>query len=263
MLVSVLPASVATAARGEAACKVYNVHKSISRNTLQRAVWAADAGDMLLVQGTCSGTTLITKDLQVGYMGWAGAPLPINPPRDKQFVSSPRGKIRSGSWRPALVIGPKVDDFRIYPGLRVIGGIVIGDTGEWRGDAKPVPTAWKTAAATPSAGVAGTGLRACHVRNADTGVAFGRSQAAVRAVSAGDDLSLRGACVGETVIDTDLRVSGWRIAISGQTFGSKLAPRDDSGPPTLTRVTVDDGVGSLVLKRLRVANGFSIEDVEP
>ena len=58
-------------------------------------------------------------------------------------------------------------------------------------------------------------------------------------------------------------MTGWRVAISGTRLGSKQVSRDDSGPPTLTRVTVDDDVESLVLKRLRVTNGFSIEDLEP
>jgi hypothetical protein len=257
VLVSTLPGSVATADRGD--CKVHNIGKGINRDSLQRAVWAADAGDSLLVQGICTGTTLIAKNFDISYMGWAGAPMPLG----KQYIASPRGKIRSGSWQPALVIDPNADDFAINPGLRVLGGIIIDELADWRGDAKPVPTAWKTL--NPSASVPdwNARLRSCYVRTDGTGDKYRRSQAAVGAASADDQLSVRGTCAGKTVIDKDLSMTGWRVAISGTRLGSKQVSRDDSGPPTLTRVTVDDDVESLVLKRLRVTNGFSIEDLEP
>lgn len=258
LMISALPASAATAAREEAACKVHNIGKGINRGSLQRAVWAADPGDALLVQGTCTGTTLIAKDLDISYLGWSGAPLPLG----RQYQTSPRGKIRSGSWRPALVIDPRVDDFRINPGLRVLGGIVIDDIAAWRGSAKPVPTPWRASSATPSAPSWATRLRSCYVANNGSAAQFRRSQAAARAASPGDHLSLRGVCVGETVIGKDLNVSGWRIAISSRSLGGGRVSRDDSGPPTLTRVAVDDGVDSLVLKRVRVTNGFRIGDLE-
>ena len=258
LLISALPASVATAAKVEVACKVHNIGKGINRDSLQRAVWAADPGDALLVQGTCTGTTLIGKDLDISYMGWSGAPMPLG----QQYRTSPRGKIRSADRRPALVIDPRVDDFRINPGLRVIGGIVIGDIAAWRGSSRPVPTAWRASWATPSAPSWAARLRSCYVANDDTTAQFRRSQAAARAASPGDHLSLRGACGGETAIGKDLHVSGWRIAISSRPLGGGTASRDDSGPPTLTRVAVDDGVDSLVLKRVRVTNGFSIGDLD-
>ena len=262
LLISALPASVATAAPAEVPCRVYNSDRGISRDSLQRAVWAARAGDTLLVQGTCRGTTLVTKDLTISYMGWAGAPLPLPPPGQRQWVLTPRGKVVSGSWRPALVVDPSVDALSITPGLRVLGGIVIDELRPWRGDAKPVPAAWKGSTASTSASLATARLRACHVRTDDTGAEFRRSQAAVRAAAPGGHLSLRGTCVGETVIRTDLYVSGWRIAISSTSLGGGTASRDDSGPPTLTRVVVDDDVDRLVLKRVRVTNGFSIGDLE-
>ena len=252
------PRSAATAAKGEVACKVHNIGKGINRDSLQRAVWAADPGDALLVQGTCTGTTLTSARVSTSAT-WAG------PGRRCRWASStrpsPRGKIRSGSWRPALVIDPRVDDFRINPGLRVLGGIVIGDIAAWRGSTKPVPTAWRASSATPSAPTWAARLRSCYVANDESTARFRRSQAAARAAAPGDHLSLRGICVGETVIGKDLHVSGWRIAISSKSLGGGRASRDDSGPPTLTRVAVDDEVGSLVLKRVRVTNGFSIGDL--
>lgn len=257
MLVSALPASMA-AAKSEAGCKVHNLGTGSNRSSLQRAVWAADPGDALLVQGTCTGTTLVDKDLDVSYLGWAGAPLPLG----KQYRTSPRGRIVSGDGRPALVIDPQVDDFRINPGLRVGGGIVIDDLDGWRGDSRPVSAAWEGSAASTIA-TASSGLSACLIRNDESGDEFEGIGEALEAAGPGDQLSLRGTCAGETVIDHDLLLAGWRLAISSMQFGSAKVQREDSGPPTLTRVAVDDDVESLVLKRLRVIDGFSIADLEP
>ena len=55
----------------------------------------------------------------------------------------------------------------------------------------------------------------------------------------------------------------WRIAISSLTLGEEPAHAADSGPATLTRVSVDADVDSLVLKRVRVTNGFRITELEP
>ena len=101
MLVSALPASLATAATGEAACKVHNLNKGINRDTLQRAVWDADAGDALLVQGVCRGTTLIRKELDISYLGWAGAPMPLG----SQFTATPRGPLK---WALSAPLSPEV-----------------------------------------------------------------------------------------------------------------------------------------------------------
>lgn len=262
MLVSAMPAVVATAAPGELACKVHNLDQNTNRNTLQRAVWDADPGDALLVQGTCRGTTLIRKDLDISYMGWAGAPMPLG----KKYVSKPRGKIVSGSWRPALVIHPRVNELTINRGLRVIGGIVIGDVKAWQG-AKAAPSAWKQAARSELSTAGTSGLRRCHVTDRGSGAEFPRSQMAVRAASPGGRLLLRGACGGETYIDKDLSIVGYRIDISAARFDAKgktkVIAKDSSGPPALTRVIVDDDVDSLVLKRVRVTNGFEIRDFAP
>lgn len=254
MLVSALPASVAMAAKGD--CKVHDIAKGIDRDSLQRAVWAADPGDALLVQGTCTGTTLIDKSLDISYMGWAGTSMPLG----KQYRTDPRGKIRSSDGRPALVIDPSVDGFDINPGLRVSGGIVIDDIVAWQDDA--VPPAWESSGATLQASIATPSLRSCHLRNDETGDEYQLSGAALPAASAGDHLSLRGDCVGESVIDKDLQLTGWRIAISSMQLGGGKVGAGDSGLATLARVIVDDDVASLALKQLQVTGGFSIEDLD-
>ena len=246
LLVAALPAGVSIAAEGDLACKVHNLGKATDRDSLQKAVRAADPGDALLVQGTCAGTTSIDKDLDISYMGWAGAPMPLG----RQYVAEPRGRIVSGGSGPALVIDPGVQHFSINPGLQVSGGIVIGDVEAWQ-DAEP-----SVIATIPSAT-----LRDCHLRNDDTSAEFAGSQAAIDAAGASANLSLRGTCSGETVIDEAARVAGWRIAISALTLGQKSSSVDDSGPATLERVVVDAGVDSLVLKDVRVADGFRISEL--
>ncbi len=248
LLAAALPAGMTAAAKADDSCKVHNLGKGIDRDSLQKAVRAADPGDALLVQGRCAGPALIDKDLDISYMGWAGAPMPLG----SQYVAEPRGRIVTDGSGPALVIDPDVPGLTINPGLAVKGGIVIGDVKTWH---DTLPSVIAT--------TAGTSLSDCHLRNDDTAVEFAASQAALDAASAGDDLSIRGTCTGETVIDEAARVAGWRIAISALTLGEKPAGTDDSGPATLERVTVDTGVDSLVLKDVRITNGFSIRDLTP
>ena len=254
MLVSALPASVATAAKSD--CKVHDLAKGIDRASLQRAVSAADPGDALLVQGTCTGTTLIDKSLDISYMGWAGTSMPLG----KQYRTDPRGQIRGSDGRPALVIDPSVDGFEINPGLRVSDGIVIDDIAAWQDGA--VPPAWERSEASLHASIVTPSLRSCHLRNDETGDEYQLSGAALAAATAGDHLSLRGTCAGESVIDKDLQVTGWRIAISSMQLGGGKVSMEDSGPATLARVIVDDDVASLVLKQLQVTGGFSIKDLD-
>ena len=253
MLASAWPASMAGAAQGDLACKVHNLNSGADRASLQRAVRAAAAGDALLVQGTCTGTTLIDKDLDISYLGWVGAPMPLGP----QYVSKPRGRIASANLKPALVIDPAVEDFTINPGLVVAGGIVIDDVDRWRDQ---VSADWQDAAPSMIVSAPTDDLRDCHLRNDVTGDEFVLSQPAMQAASASDLLALRGSCGGETVIEEPTRVAGWSIAISSLTFGDEPSA-DDSGPATLATVSVDAGVDSLVLRDVRVTDGFRIDDL--
>ena len=164
--------------------------------------------------------------------------------------------------RPALVIDPSVDEFSIVGPLPVIGGIVIGDARDWQGAAKPVSPAWRNAQPSGIASKASPRLRKCHVRNDDTGAQFRRSQHAVSLASAGEHLSLRGSCWGTTDIQQDVTLAGWRVAISSKAFGQR-AERADSGPPLLGAVVGDHDVADLVLRRLRVTNGFVLRDLAP
>ena len=55
----------------------------------------------------------------------------------------------------------------------------------------------------------------CRVENLDTGVTRQALQRAVDDASAGNRLSVRGTCVGSTLINKDLRISGIETATSG------------------------------------------------
>lgn len=254
LLAAAMPTTIVGAAQGDAACLVHNLDSGVDRDSLQRAVRAADPGDALLVQGTCRGTTLIDKDLDLSYMGWAGAPLPLGP----QYVSSPRGRIVSGGPKPALVIDPEVETFTVNPGLVVAGGIVIDAVDPWRDQ---VSAAWREAAPSMIVSVPSERLSECHLRNDSTGEEYVRSQGALRAASTNDRLSLRGSCDGETVFAEASQVAGWRIALSSMTFGEEPSGADDSGPATLDSVSVDTDVDSLVLRDVRVTGGFRVHDI--
>jgi hypothetical protein len=72
---------------------------------------------------------------------------------------------------------------------------------------------------------------------------------------------VRGRCDSTTVIDKELHVSGWRIAVSSIRLGPDGRPRivrEDSGPPVTATVVVDPDVDDLTLKRLTVTHGFAI-----
>ena len=258
MSVSALPASVTTAAQ-DAECKVHNLNKGTDRGSLQRAVRLADPGDALLVQGTCTGTTLIDKELDLSYMGWSGAPMPLG----EQYVASPRGRIVSDGLKPALVIDPGVDRLTVNSGLAVVGGVVVDELVGWRAGPDKLPAKWRTATPSITASTLSSSLSDCHLRNADTGDEFQHGQAAVDVAAPGQMLSLRGSCAGTTRIDKPARMAGWRIALSSMSFDGSAASAEDSGPATLAQVRVDDDVDSLVLRDVRVSNGFRIAELGP
>lgn len=259
VLLAALPGSIAVAAKADVECKVHNLNQASDRASLQRAVAAADPGDALLVQGTCTGTTLIDKDLDISYMGWAGAPMPLG----SEYVTDPKGRIASGSSRPALVVDADVESFVVNPGLVVAGGIVIGDVAAWADGAGAARAAWRNAAPSTLASIPATTLAECHLRNDETGDEYRVGQSAMNAAAAGDRLSIRGSCGGETVIDQPTTISGWRIAISSMSLGGSQGSSDDSGPATLARVSVGSDVDRLVLKDVRVTRGFDIAGLAP
>ena len=213
LLISALPASAATAAKGEVACKVHNIGKGINRDSLQRAVWAADPGDALLVQGTCTGTTLIGKDLDISYMGWSGAPMPLGqrstrPHREARSAAAAGARRWSSTrvWTTSASTPACESLVASSSTTSRLGGVVPSPSrqpGEPRLRRRAPPPGLRR-------------LRSCYVANDESTAQFRRSQAAARAAAPGDHLSLRGICVGETVIGKDLHVSGWRIAISSQ-----------------------------------------------
>ena len=68
----------------------------------------------------------------------------------------------------------------------------------------------------PGAATSAASPNACRVQNAETGKAHKALQASVDAASKGDRLTVKGTCVGRTVIGTSLVITGLRTEASGK-----------------------------------------------
>jgi len=261
LLLGALPGS-AVAASNAKTCKVTNVTQGISRDSLQRAVWAARAGDTLLVAGTCTGTTLIKKDLTIAWLEIGGIECDAAG-RCRDLGQSGQATLRSGTWRPALVVDPSVKHLHIAPGLRIRRGIVVDQISNWKRHTTVAPASWRSSTPSGTVRVAGaTRMRKCAVTNTDTGAAFGRMQKALDAAAAGDHLRFRGRCGGLTTVDKPVHIEGFRVQTSSIECTRKGCSRPvvaDSGAPILARVRVLAGLDDVTLKRLTVPKGFSVE----
>lgn len=258
LLLTATPAGVATAATGPRACKVLNLDQGIGRGSLQRAVWAAEPGDRLVVQGTCVGTTLIRKDLTIAWQE-VGSITACDAQGRCRTVGRGSGTpvVRGSRGGPAIVVDPRVEGFRIVPGLRIQGGIVVEPIRDWKRGLAPATV---RAAVQPAAEA--TGLRSCSVSNQRTDERYDQLQQAVDQAVGGDSLLFRGKCSGRTVIDKPISITGFRIAISSITCGRHGCTEpvaDDSGVPIVSSVTVRAGVEGVSLRRLTVPRGFVVE----
>lgn len=264
VLATASAASVAAAA-SPLPCKVHDLTKGIDRNSLQRAVWAADPGDVLLVQGTCVGTTVIRKDLTIGPMGTKHLPLPLG----EEYVIDPRATLGSGSWRPTLIIDPAVDDLWITPGLRVKQGFVIGEPRDWRiGSKAAAPWYWAHwgGARPVLGGSRRRTLDTCAVWDAGRSGMRSSLAAAVDAAPRGARLVLAGRCQGPTTISANVFVHGSRLPGN---HGCYHDPRSDAtvcidyvdhGPPRVKgQLDISADVDRLAFKRLTLQGGIRIE----
>jgi hypothetical protein len=257
-----LPAGLAASA-SPLDCKVHNVDKDISRNSLQRAVWAADAGDTLLVQGTCVGTTRITKDLHIGYMGTRQAPLPLG----DRFVIDEAATLRSGSWRPTLIIDPSLDDIRIYRGLTVKQGFVIDEPSDWRGATRATAPRYWTHWGKARPVLGGSRPRTvngCVAWNASGQKRYGKLPTAIAGAGDGARFVLAGKCWSGVRIDQRVYVHGSRVPGDA---GCRTLPDDsticiddaDFGPPRVKgRIRISADVDEVAFKRLTLSGGIRI-----
>ena len=198
LLISALPGSVASAASPRA-CKVYNLDQEIGRNTLQRAVWAADPGDRLAVRGRCTGTTRIGKDLRIRGM------------RIKSVT--PGGRLLD-SGRPTiggLVVDPRGDGLTIAKNVLVREGFAVVGLAV----TKPAMTnsGWDSAVAPaglpPDTKTTTRYDRTCLVMT-DAG-AHKDLQSAIDATPDEGHLSFVGTCSGRVSITKDLDILGVQI----------------------------------------------------
>ena len=263
MTATAIAGSLAVAA-DPTACKVTNVDKGTGRDSLQRAVWAADPGDTLLVQGTCVGTTVVRKDLTIGWTriiatGRLGG--------GKVSDSGPP-MLRSGSWRPTLIIDPSVDDLHVLRGGTIKQGFVIGEVRDWRvPDKAAAPAFWTTwgKARAFLGGWRKSTLDICAVWDAaDERRSFGLS-AAVDAAGPGARLVLAGKCKGPTSVKQSLYVRGSRLPGDQ---GCREAPDDviecidyiDHGPPKIKgRLDISADVDEVAFRRLTLKGGVRIQ----
>ena len=263
MVATALSASLGAAA-SPTACRVVNTDKDISRNSLQRAAWAADPGDTLLVQGTCVGTAVIRKNLTISWIRASSSVIPTSPA--KRLDSGPP-TLRSGSWRPTLIIDPAVDDLRIRPGGTIKQGFVIGDPVDWRGATrKTAPRYWTHwGKARPAFGGDRRGtIDDCAVWNASGLKRFDRLPTAIADAGDGARLVLAGKCWGKNEIRQRVYIHGSRVPGDHgcrQLKGGATVCIDyvDFGPPRIKgRVVITADVEEVAFKRLTLTGGIRI-----
>ncbi len=260
MVATALAGSIAAAAN-PTACRVTNVDKGISRNSLQRAVWAADAGDRLLVQGTCVGTTVIRKELTIGALRISSAPFG----RPGQAVDSGPPTLRSGSWRPTLIIDPAVDDLYVQPIVRQ--GFVIGDPAAWRGATRATAprywTHWGKAHPVLGGQQPGT-IDDCAAWNASGQRRYGKLSTAIGDAGDGARFVLAGKCWGWNRIEQRVYVHGSRVPGDS---GCRALPNGatscidyvDFGPPRVKGpIRISAAVDEVAFKRLSLEGGVRI-----
>ncbi len=241
MLVSGVPA--ASSATSAAACKVTNTATGAVRGNLQRAIRAASPGDRLVVQGTCTGTTIIDRDVTIGGRRIASSSMVCdqNGCRRTGVRDSGPPTLKSGSRRPALIIEPRVDGLRIAKRVVVRPGLVVGDAGAW------APAWW----AAPSGSVPPLRRSSCRVMNVGTIQSYGALPPAVREASAGDRLMLLGRCRRASHVHDDLGIYGVRVATD--------KPRPSiSAPRRGVALTVDASVDQFVLRGVELRGGLRI-----
>jgi hypothetical protein len=259
LLISALPGSVASAASPRA-CRVYNVDKEIGRNTLQRAVWAADPGDRLAVRGRCTGTTRIGKDLHIRGM------------RIKSVT--PGGRLLD-SGRPTiggLMVDPRVDDLTIAKNVLVRKGVSVGSLAT----PKPVmaDSAWGSAVEPAGLPPNMTTIthydRTCRVMT-DAGM-HNDLQTAIDATADKGSLSFVGTCSGHVSITKDLNISGVQISAASprcRANGQCVVHATLSGLPAIRStapgpaVIIDAGVAGVSIGMgvpVTIKGGIAIRD---
>jgi hypothetical protein len=262
-----LPASAA-AGDGAGACKVYNTSQGFGRDSLQKAVWAADAGDSLMWRGTCEGTTLVSKNVDV--LSFRISAMECDRRHDCRVSGDPgMPSLRSGTWRPTIVVDPRVTDLEIVPRGKIHHGVVIDQVANWKRRTRVAPIAWRShprSAKGPSALDPARGRRACLILNLVSGARFEHMQRAVEAASAGDSLTFQGKCTEPIVIDRSLHIQGHRSPLprgAGCAVRGCSASRGTTGTPMLGSVTVVAGVDDVALKHLTINGRFAVRQATP
>ena len=263
LLLAALPGSVVATSYGPKACKVMNVNQGFGRDSLQKAVWAAAPGDTLSLQGTCTGTTLIEKSVTIGGFPVGGSECGANG-NCQSHGDSGWPTLKSGTWRPTIVVDPGVTDFKIV-GVAIRHGLIVDEIANWKGKTRVKKATWRSHPRSARGSFyfdPGRGRRACSVIDMESGERFERMQLAVDAASAGDHLLFQGKC-GSTVVDKSLHIQGLRTVLASSVecrSGRCSKPHETTtGVPVLGNVAVAAGVDDVAFKHVRIQDSFAVE----
>jgi hypothetical protein len=260
LLLAVLPGAVVQGGQRDCSVRTGSPTSEVRHDSLAAAVRAAAPGDDLYVVGTCTGTTVVDRDLRIAGRRLIGVVHdqcrgPDCVVGGSVVFDSGRPVIRSGSSRPALVIAPQVEDLAIEDSVAVRGGLVIGDSAlERRRTMSPFPRS-------PFP----RGVRVRMVPRCTAFAAGGHLGEALADPTGRSHMVFTGLCKGQFVIERPLRLTGARLAASSMTAGSGVH-RTDSGPPRIRSVrysdlppfSVDPSVDHLVLEGFHLSDGFRI-----
>jgi hypothetical protein len=253
MLLAALPGAVVQGGQRDCSVRTGSPTSAVRHDSLGAAVRAAAPGDDLYVVGTCTGTTVVDRDLRIAGRRLIGVVHdqcrgPDCVVGGSVVFDSGHPVIRSGSSRPALVIAPQVEDLVIEDSVAVRGGLVIGD---------PAVERRRTMAPFPRSPF-GPGVRVRMVPRCTAFAAGGHLREALGDPAGRSHIAFTGLCRGQFRIERPLRLTGarWRRRVH----------RTDSGPPRIRSVrnsadppfSVDPSVDHLVLEGFHLSDGFRI-----
>lgn len=254
LILAAVPGGAATAGSLKD-CKVANRTTHTTHKSLQRAVWRARPGDRLVVRGTCTGTTVIRKNLHIRGIR-------VTRSRDGRIVDSGPARIRDRDASATIIVDPRVTRLTIAASVAVVDSLVIGDVAKWRRTAVP------RTVRPPKFSVKPRIVSTCRP-SIGTGSDLA---AAIASADPGQRVKFLGTCRGQIQVRQPLKLIGARAGASSITCakdGSCVVAATDTGPARIRSprgelsFVVDPSVDELVLAGFRINHGFRIGPSAP